>query len=163
MLRLCLFLLLALAATSAPASVLPGECSQRFWQLAGTPASNFTSAEQAVLNEVKAILRSPELVVIRQAYIDKVAVSVKVGRRLIQYEPGLPASGMTMFGEDGFLVGREAFVSEEELQKTLLHETYRLHMSQIGRGAAASQEGVANETAAAFSFAERAYNSLSRR
>ncbi len=64
--------------------------------------------------------------------------TVQIGGRVIQYEPGLPASGMTMFGENGFLLGREAVTSEAELTKTLLQETYRLTFSAIGRGAGAS-------------------------
>jgi hypothetical protein len=34
----------------------------------------------------------------------------------VQYEPGLPSSGMTMFGENGFLIGREAFSSAAETE-----------------------------------------------
>ncbi len=32
------------------------------------------------------------------------------------------ASGMTMFGENGFLIGNEAFASDAELGKAILHE-----------------------------------------
>lgn len=40
------------------------------------------------------------------------SMTVIIGGRLVQYEPGLPASGMTMFGENGFLMGPEAFFIE---------------------------------------------------
>jgi DNA-directed RNA polymerase subunit RPC12/RpoP len=66
---------------------------------------------------------------IRAAFKAGRSVTVKIAGRIIQYEPGLPASGMTMFGENGFLIGREAFTSEAELAKTVLHELYRLTTS----------------------------------
>lgn len=81
-------------------------------------------------------------------------MSVNVGGRLIQYEPSLPASGMTMFGENGFLIGREAFTSPAELQKTVLHELYRLNTSTSATGVSAAL--AAQETKAAFDFAARA-------
>jgi hypothetical protein len=62
---------------------------------------------------------------------------------------------MTLFGENGFVLGREAFVSEAELTKTLLHETYRLTTSQSAVGVSGAVASA--ETNEAFSFAERAY------
>ena len=49
-----------------------------------------------------------------------------VNGRTILYEPTLNASGMTLFGENGFIIGREAFKNNQELTKTLLHELHRL-------------------------------------
>ena len=40
-----------------------------------------------------------------------------INGRTIQYEPNLSVSGMTMFGENGFLIGKGAFKSQAELQK----------------------------------------------
>jgi hypothetical protein len=65
-----------------------------------------------------------------------------------------------MFGENGFLIGREAFASEAEFIKTILHELYRLYTSSVGRGAGASAEAAEAETKAAFEFAQRAYEAL---
>lgn len=73
-------------------------------------------------------------------------------------EPGLPASGMTMFGENGFLIGREAFTSSGELLKTVLHELYRLNTSASSAGVSAQLS--VQETKAAFEFAERAFKEL---
>ena len=84
-------------------------------------------------------------------------VTRHMGGRVIQYEPGLPASGMTLFGEGGFVLGPEALASQAELIQTCLHELYRLATSEIGRGAAASRSVVAAGTQAAFGFAQRAY------
>jgi hypothetical protein len=78
-----------------------------------------------------------------------------IGGRTILVDPDVPVSGMTLFGEDGFIVGREAFASDEELTKTLLHEILRLRTSESGGGVSA--ELAATETEAAYSFAERAY------
>ena len=95
---------------------------------------------------------------IRAAHVAGEPLSVNVGSRLVQYEPDLPASGMTMFGENGFLIGREAFVSEAELQKTVLHELYRLNTSTSATGVSGAL--AAQETKAAFDFATRAAKHL---
>lgn len=71
------------------------------------------------------------------------------------YEPSLPASGMTMFGENGFIIGSEAFASDAELAKTVAHETFRLSTSASAGGASARL--ATSETADAFGFAERAW------
>lgn len=80
---------------------------------------------------------------------------VRIGGRLIQYEAHYPFSGMTMFGENGFLLGPQAFKSEAELVKTLLHETHRLSTS-LATKAGVDAALVQGETKAAFDFAERA-------
>ncbi len=63
-----------------------------------------------------------------------------------------------MFGENGFLIGNEAFTSSAELSKTVLHELYRLNTSASAAGVSA--ELAAQETKAAFEFANRAYEEL---
>lgn len=72
----------------------------------------------------------------------------------ILYEPGINASGMTLFGERGFVIGREAFASDSELAMTVAHEMYRLAMSASAGGVDAGLVRV--ETNAAFTFGERA-------
>jgi hypothetical protein len=120
------------------------------------PALN--AAEQSIVQEVRAILKAPEMQELRQAYAAGKDVTVRIGGRVIQYEPGLKASGMTMFGENGFLLGREAFQSEAELVKTLLHETHRLTTSAAAEGVSGAL--VKAETDAAYEFAERAYQAV---
>lgn len=85
-------------------------------------------------------------------------MTVKIGDRVIQYEPGLPASGMTMFGENGFLIGKEAFASSDELGKTVLHELHRLNTSASATGVSGAL--ATKETQAAFEFAQRAIGEL---
>ena len=62
-------------------------------------------------------------------------------------------------GENGFLIGREAFTSEAELSKTVLHELYRLTTS-VAKTAGVTAESAAAETKAAADFAEKAYAAL---
>jgi hypothetical protein len=119
-------------------------------------AAGFTAAEREIVREAHSILTSRQFGQIRTAFARGESVTVQIGGRTIQFEPRLPASGMTNF-PDGFLIGREAFASEAELTKTVLHELHRLHTSAIGRGAAASGAAVQAETEAAFAFAERAF------
>ncbi len=77
---------------------------------------------------------------------------------MIQYEPGLPASGMTMFGENGFLIGREAFASPQEFQQTILHELHRLTTSQSSTGVSGAL--ATQETKAAADFAAQTVEAL---
>lgn len=118
----------------------------------------FSAAESAIIHEAKGIYASTQFAQLRAAHAAGESVTVRIGGRLIQYEPGLPASGMTMFGENGFLIGREAFSSEAELGKTILHELYRLGTSASAGGVSGNL--ASSETAAAFSFAERAIGEL---
>lgn len=121
--------------------------------------TGFNAVERGVIIEVRGIMKASEMTKIRQAFASGKEAIVKIGGRTIQYEPSLKASGMTMFGENGFLVGPEAFTSETELVKTLLHETYRLNTS-ISQTAGVSGATAAMETRAAFTFAENAYKAV---
>jgi len=63
---------------------------------------------------------------------------------------------MTLFGEGGFILGRNAFSSARELTKTVLHELYRLNTSAAASGVSGAT--AASETAAAAGFADRAFH-----
>lgn len=118
----------------------------------------FSATESAIIHEARGIISAAEFAELRAAHAAGQSATIKIAGRVVQYEPGLPASGMTMFGENGFLIGREAFTSEAELGKTVLHELYRLQTSASASGVSG---GLATgETAAAFSFAERAIGVL---
>lgn len=118
----------------------------------------FSSVEKGVINEARSILSSAEMAEIQAAHAAGKSVKVEIGGRVIQYEPNLPGSGMTMFGENGFLIGPEAFGKPGELGKTVLHELYRLTTSKSGSGVSADL--AAQETKAAFDFAEKAAKAL---
>jgi len=93
-----------------------------------------------------------------QAYANGESLTVNIGGRTIQYEPGLPASGMTMFGENGFLMGPEAFQSNLEQNATVLQELYRLTFTESAAGV--SGDLATSETQSAFGFANRYAGSL---
>jgi hypothetical protein len=118
----------------------------------------FNAVESKIINEAKKIINSSEFAKIKDAHKAGQSVTVNIEGRIIQYEPELNASGMTMFGENGFLIGNEAFTSNAELSKTVLHELYRLNTSVSATGVSA--ELAAQETNAAFDFAIRAFKEL---
>jgi RHS repeat-associated protein len=113
-------------------------------------ADEFSPAEMAVVEAVKKI----PLGQLQEAF-DAGGAELSVDGRTILVDPGVPSSGFSLFGEDGFVVGNEAFSSEAELTKTLLHETYRLAMTQSAGGL--SQGLATSETQDAADFAERAF------
>jgi hypothetical protein len=124
-----------------------------------TGLESFTATEQSIVIEARRILSSPAFARIRAAQAAGKGVIVRINGRLIQYEPGAPCSGMTLFGENGFLLGREAFKSESEVVKTLLHELHRLTTSVV-RSEGATMATVHSETQAAKVFADRAFNAV---
>jgi RHS repeat-associated protein len=119
------------------------------------PTVEFSAAETAVISQAKTILKSQNL--IKQAFASGVGTELKLAGKTILVEPEFPASGMTLFGEDGFVIGKEAFASQEEFTKTILHELYRLENSARGATGAAK---AAQETQAAAAFAEKAYGGV---
>jgi hypothetical protein len=112
-------------------------------------------SDSAIIAEVRLMYNSPLMLQIRDAHQSAKSMTLRIGRYNVQYEP-YAFSGMTAF-PDGFVVGKEAFSSEDELKKTFLHEVYRLCHSSIGQGADADRHSVRSETDAAFQFAERSY------
>ena len=70
---------------------------------------------------------------------------------------------MTMFEDNGFLLGPKAFSTREETVKTVFQEMYRLRMSSIaGVGYPGGASGpVASETFDASDFADRAFQAIS--
>lgn len=119
---------------------------------------DFSPSELRILREARELYGSDAMGLIRAAHAAESVVITQVGTRLVQYEHGLPASGMTMFGIDGFLIGREAFLAPDELGLTVLHELQRLNTSVSAVGVDSSL--AAEETRAAASFAERAIGAL---
>ena len=124
----------------------------------GNVTKGFTQTETKIINEAQGILDSKTMGQIQQAHSKGQPVTVVINGRIIQYEPNLPGSGMTMFGDDGFFIGPEAFKSKAELQKTVLHELYRLNTSNAANGV--SEALASQETKAAYSFAEKASSVL---
>ena len=152
--------LVLLAIVLLPEILAPGAAAEGGGLLAAATEAGFTAEEAGIIAEANGILESAELAELVEAHAAGEEAIVEIAGRTIQYEPGLNASGMTMFGENGFLVGNEAFASEGELAKTILHELFQLGTSAIpSEGVTAAT--AATETEAAFGFAGRAYEFLS--
>ncbi|MFT3676825.1 MAG: RHS repeat-associated core domain-containing protein [Chitinophagaceae bacterium] len=122
-------------------------------------ASTLTAAERGIVNEANKILAASELQVLKNAHQSGTFAEVTIGGRRVLFEPDLPSSGFTLMGENGFVLGNEAFQSSGELGKTLLQELYRLKNSAVPKfGLTGAQSST--ETNAAFQFAERAASYL---
>lgn len=146
-----------LAALGLGAEVLEGGVAADI--LAGATEAGFTAQEAGIMAEANGILGSEGFAEIVAAHEAGESVTVEIAGRLIQYEPGMPASGLTNFEANGFLVGREAFATEGELAKTVLHELFRLGTSTVPESGASSGV-ISSETQAAAAFAERAFEFL---
>jgi hypothetical protein len=112
--------------------------------------SGFSAAETGVINEARSIVTSPEMSELAAAHGAGESLTVNVSGRVIQYEPNLPASAMTMFDDNGFLMGPEAFSSDSENSQTILHELYRLNFSEASGGVSGELATYETEAAAAF-------------
>ena len=121
---------------------------------AALAARHFGAAERAVIGEARGILNSPQFARGVEALKTGIDLDLKIGGRTILVRPGLPSSGMTLFEEGGFVIGRQAISSSSELGKTVLQELFRLQFSAQGGGVGVGMSAV--ETRAAFQFAERA-------
>jgi hypothetical protein len=122
-----------------------------------TPSHAPTDA--AIIAAARQLYNSAQMNEIRAAHRSGLPVTVRIGKYTVQYE-ALPFSGFTSFGIEGFVIGKEAFASESELKKTLLHELYRLHHSELAKGGGVDRNTIRAETDAAFQFAERFYGMI---
>lgn len=71
-----------------------------------------------------------------------------------------PFSGFTLFGENGFVIGKEALKSSDEIAKTVLHECYRLATSTTRSDTGVSQGLLTQETENVVNFVERAFKTI---
>jgi hypothetical protein len=69
-------------------------------------------SDAAIIAEERGLFYSPLMRQIRDAHARGMALTIRIGRYRIQYE-ALSFSGMTAF-PDGFVIGKEAFASEEK-------------------------------------------------
>lgn len=144
----------AQASASGPSVASPGDPSAlQLVFVAADSLAGLSSAEQGVASGARSIYSSKALGEIRAAHAAGTSAEVTVNGTTILYEPGMAESGMTLFGENGFVIGRGAFASDSELAKTIAHESYRLATSASSGGVSG---GLAKaETDAAFNFANR--------
>ena len=123
-------------------------------------AAGFTAEEAGVIAEADEILGSDQMAEIVEAHAEGKPLEVVINDRTIQYEPGAPTAGMSLFGENGFVIGNEAFASPGELDPTVLHELYRLATSVRAQGVGAGPDTAPAEMPLAANFASRAYDFL---
>jgi RHS repeat-associated protein len=79
------------------------------------------------------------------------------GYKIIFQSDG-PFSGFTLFGEKGFVIGKEALASSTELSKTVYHETFRLATSTAKTNGFVSQSVITTETKMTTDFIEKVVN-----
>jgi hypothetical protein len=111
--------------------------------------SGLSAAETNAYVRAYQIYNSPDFDAIRGAQQSGEFAQIRVADTSVQYEPGgLPGEALTL-KPDGFALGPRAFVSEEMLASTILHESYRLETEETGFGSAEYNSAA---TDAAFSF-----------
>jgi hypothetical protein len=115
------------------------------------------AGEAKIIGTATKILKNKQ--VLEEAFKAGKFFETTIGDIKIIFEPDIPNaySAMTLYGENGFALGRNAFKSSEEFTKTILHELFRL---QNGAKVSASGAAATAETHNAWSFAERIYNSI---
>src|SRR5205085_1710728 len=131
------------AATTIPARPPPKPLAVATSATRAPSLAGFTSAEIAIMDEVKATPRAQ-----LRALFEDGGGEIEINGKKISVEPAMPASAMTWFEEDTFTLDREAFVSDAELIKTLLHEKHRLATSR-SLASGVSRELATTETNAA--------------
>lgn len=110
------------------------------------------TVEKQIINEAQSIIKQEKA--LNKIFEIGTGQEVKVGGRVIVVEPEAPMSGLTLFEENAFVLGKDAFSSPMELRKTILQELYRLKTSNL-KGQNVTQGAVSGETKAAFEFAEK--------
>ena len=91
-----------------------------------------TKLETKIVDEANVILNSKEFDLIQKAYQSGTETSVKIGERIVAYNPETAGSSITMHASpfhegSGFQLGPKAFESTTELKKTLIQELFRLN------------------------------------
>jgi predicted ABC-type sugar transport system permease subunit len=137
-----------------PPTVTPGSALAGAARTMGAVRADVRTAQ--LIRQARTIVTSGDVATLRSAAQAGVQAEVQIAGRTVVYSPEMSASGMTLFGESGFVLGRQAFASSRELVKTVLHELHRLNTSAAASGVGGAT--AAAETAAAAGFADRAYN-----
>jgi RHS repeat-associated protein len=125
--------------------------------------SKLPPAEQAIALEARSIVLAEEFASIRAAHAEGVLTSTTIGKMTIQYEPGLPGAGFSLSsgGERAFLIGPEAFKTEAELIKTVIHETRRVHLDVAAKTTGLSQAIATESSDAALQLSEKVFGVVS--
>ena len=123
--------------------------------------------EASIANKALHILESPQFSNLVKANEIGEFTQIKIDGYIIEYQPDLPKyiSGMTAFGDRGFMIGPSAFSSREETVKTIFQETFRLNTRVLAQNGAGSlnAEIAASETDAARAFADKAFAAIAHK
>ena len=120
----------------------------------------FSKQEKAIIEQVRSLRDSPLFDAIKQAFTSGEQQVFELEGRKIFVEPEAPFAGLTWMEQNAFHLGTEAFETDKELLKTLLHELYRLEHRTVHQARGISQSSATRETILAFEFAERALKAL---
>jgi hypothetical protein len=122
----------------------------------------WSTQDATIITRSQSILQSPQFQKLKDAFASGTEKKTEINGVTIMYHPELPPkySGMTLFGDHGFLMGPAAFKSQTETGATVLQEMYRLTTSEIGPAGHAKVGGVAEETKTAQDWANRAVSAL---
>ncbi|TXB58097.1 RHS repeat-associated core domain-containing protein [Phaeodactylibacter luteus] len=119
-----------------------------------------SKAETGIANTAKGIMDSKAFKAGIEGMKNGTNSEITVNGVKVVFQADGPFSGFTLFGENGFVVGREALQSSDEIAKTVLHETYRISTSTAKSGGGVSQGMVTKETNDVMKFVERAFNAI---
>jgi len=125
--------------------------------VAASKLKNLSKLEQSIVDQANDILNNKAF---KEAITSGKPSEIVIDGRKIIIEPDAPMSGMTLFDEGAFVIGKEALGTPDELGKTVLHELHRLNTSVRNTGAGVGQATLTSETGSAASFAETAIDLL---
>jgi hypothetical protein len=116
---------------------------------------NFTEPESQIISEVIEFKNSKAFLEIQKAHVEQRTVEVEFNGMKVLYQHDYTHSEGFGLGPNEFMIGPRAFLSNEELAKTLLHERFRNHQDphttlRVGESTIFTKN--------AFNFAEEAYN-----
>jgi hypothetical protein len=88
--------------------------------------------DEEIVAEAQQLLNSIQMKDLRAAHKAGRTTTILFGKYSVQYQP----QGSGKSSSDGFTLGKKAFASDTELQKTLLLELYKLHHGKGDKAAA---------------------------
>ncbi|MEM8524808.1 MAG: DUF6443 domain-containing protein [Bacteroidota bacterium] len=124
--------------------------------------SGLTKTETGIANTAKEIVDSELFKAGIEGMKNGTTSEVTINGVKVVFQADGPFSGFTLFSENGFVVGKEALKSSDEITKTVLHETYRISTSSAKSGGGVTQNIVTQETNDVIDFVERAFEAINQ-
>lgn len=126
----------------------------------GETLARLTKRETLIANRASKILENKDFKAGIEGMKSGTNSETTINGVKVVFQSDGPFSGFTLFGEQGFVIGKEALKSSTEISKTVLHETFRISTSAAKSGGSVSQKLLTKETNAAATFADRAFKAL---